>query len=289
MKIWLTLIAGPDSLEDLQELINPVIKYFDGLVVTYHGDFNDPESKYLESQKKDGKIIYLPYGQRQDFSRNAYLYCGPMSNGDWFIQIDTLERLGANFAQKMKKLANELPDQTKSNILFYHGKPFFIEYHESLSYIGSPHPGLQRQDGEGRGFDYTKIEPDESKVRLNIRPLKRTDPFHWVNHYGTYMIYPFGSNHSLLGLEQRCKTQEEMRTNFDLREKNRMAFIDELAKRGFERTIDGVILMLSEPLDDKIKFFLNSEKVWQDVYRYNVLGDKTVVDEHKWESMIEIK
>ena len=280
-------MAGPNSLEDLQELVNPVIQFFDGLVVTYHGELGDAESKFLEENKKEGKIIYLPYCQRHDFSRNAYLFCGPMKNGDWCLQIDVLERLGVQFAQKLPTFIKDCKHHNLNGI-WYYGKPFLFEYHESLVYRGSPHEGMVRQDGNMAAIDYSQAEPDEGKVRLNVRPLKRPDLFHWVGHYCKYMLFPFGSNHSLLGLDERYY-QNEMQVGFQTRETARLAFIKELEKRGFERTVKGVIEMLSGELDETLKTFLRTEKVWQDVYRYYVLNDRTVIDEHKWSSMIEIK
>lgn len=306
MKIWLTFMTGIDDLENVEELVSPVIEYFDGIVSTVHDDFGkaaydyiyrgDPDREgeelksvmsYMTDNKKEGQFVVIPYMRRHDFSRNAYLHCGAMKNGDFFVQIDVLERLGVDFAKNMRNLVKEMKENN-INMLYYHGKPFLVEYHESLSYFGSPHEGLQRLDGKLAALDFTPMQPDEGKVRLNVRPLKRPDPFHWVNHYVKYMLFPFGSNHVLLGLEQRYN-KPQMSDAYKEREINRLAFIEELEKRGFERSVGGVIKMLSGNLDEKLKRFLNTEKVWQDAYRYNVLCDKTVVDEHKWDSMIKIE
>jgi hypothetical protein len=47
--------------------------------------------------------------------------------------------------------------------------------------------------------------------------------------------------------------------------------------------------MLSGPLDDAIKHYLNKEKTWNDYYRYYILKDETVVDTHMPSDMKEIK
>ena len=301
MKIWLTFMAGEGDKENLEELILPVIEYFDGLVATYHGNFDDEAASYiyhlpdemaigdeinlLMGHRKRGKINVIPYSQRHDLSRNVYLHSGPMKNGDWFIQIDTLERLDKDFAKGMQDLITEMK-KNNLNALWYEGKPFLIEYHESLIYAGSPHEGLHRQDGNLKASNFSwekEVEP-----RVNVRPLKRPDPKHWINHYLRYYLFPWGSNHCVHGLDHRAKNSEDLKILFQQREKMRLNFLDELEKRGFDRTVDGVIQLFQAELDDTMKHYLNNEKILQDVYRHHIMKDMSTVDEHKNESMITI-
>lgn len=69
------------------------------------------------------------------------------------------------------------------------------------------------------------------------------------------------------------------------REENRLRFIKTLEDRGFDRSFAGVLALFSGPIDDELKHYINNEKVWQDVYRYYILKDDTVIDEHSWISM----
>lgn len=277
MKLWFTFMAGPNSLEDLHELWDPIKEHFTGLCAVYHGGRDDLEAQYLEANKGEGIIIYLPYVGRHDQSRNVALHCGKIEDGDWVMQCDTLERIPKSFIETwvLKGLM-----QTKSNMILYYGKPLLFQYHESLQYVGTPHEGLRRQDGQALPIPLEQALPNESVVRLNVRPQKR-EPFHWVSHYARYMMMPWGSNHGLLGLSDRGDPAKL----FSEREQRRLAFLTEMKRRGYPRTLDGLKRMLSQPLDGTLKDFLNNEKVWQDYYRYHVQGDKTVIDEHKWTSM----
>ena len=100
MKIWLIGITSEGHEEDLRDLIEPIKNHFDGLVWTFHYPLDSGHS-YLESVKKDGEIICTKWCNRMDFSRNHCLYQGPMKIGDWFLTIDTLERLSPDFTGKL--------------------------------------------------------------------------------------------------------------------------------------------------------------------------------------------
>lgn len=275
-RLWFTFMAGPNSLDDLRELWEPIRHHFSGLVVTYHGDRRDAEALYLEDVKGEGAVIYLPFSRRHDFSRNAYLYCGPMQDGDWAMQCDTKERILPDFITGfvVPFLADvERKAHQGINLVYYHTKVLLYEYHESLRFQGSPHEGLTRGDGQARAVDITSIFPDESDVRPNVR-AKTRGAFHWVGHYLAYFLYPWGSNHCLLGWENR-------RDQLPAREGRRLAFRQFLRSKGYPVTVDGVKELFSEsPLDEATKTCINDELILHDYYRHAILGDTTLTDKH---------
>lgn len=283
-KSWMLLMVGQNSLEDLKELWEPIESYFNGLVVTYHGEKEDIEAKYLESVKKEGRVIYLPYSNRHDFSRNAYLYCGPIQDGDICCQCDLLERPVPNFLENNLKVITNYISLGLFNCCDYYGKPFIFEFHESLKYAGSPHETLIRQDGNMKRVELNNQFPNESDVRINMRPIKRTDEFNWVNHYTRYMLMPWGSNHCLLGLEKNGDPS----VLFPIREAKRLAFREEMKQRGFALTIDGLKSMLLGEIDEKLKNMINEEKTWADFYQYHILNNKNVLHSHEWKDIIKI-
>jgi hypothetical protein len=286
-KLFLVGMSGPNSEENLRELLQPIKEYFDGIVWTLHDSYDSNEAKFLEEIKGEGKVIHYHYSQRHDVSRNQYLYCGPIKNGDWCCQIDELERIPVEFAKQIPEHTKELKDMG-ANIAYFFGKPYLFEYHESLKYQGSPHEGLIRQDGKGYGIELNKIFPDENKVRINVRPLKRKDIYQWVEHYSKYMLMPWGANHCLLGLEHRFNTQEDLSKEFQRRELLRLEFLDYIDNLGLPRTVDTIITLFSGPLDKILKKMINEERVWNDLYRYKVCRDLTVKDDHTWQGMIKV-
>lgn len=278
MKLYLVLMCGPGSLTNLKELIDPVKSAFDGIVAVLHDSRGSEEEVYLESAKGCGEVIHAKYVRRHDWSRNHYLYNGPIQNGDWCVQIDDKERLALGFAAILRDQIAALKSFSL-NAAWYYGKPFLFEYHESLQYTGNPHEGLRRLDGQMKGVELSTHYPVETDVRYSVRDRQR-DPYHWVGHYAHYMLFPM-SNHGLLGLSDRGDTN----TLWPIRERNRQAFLDEMRARGLPTTIKGLNALFAAPLDDKLRALINSDKVWQDYFRYHVLGDLTVRDEHLWTSM----
>lgn len=287
---FLCLMAGNGSLQDLKELIEPVKVYFDGIVITYHGKEDDEEARYLESVKgRHGKIIYYTYHKRHNESRNQYLWCGPLKEGDWVCQVDVLERLSPFFADSLNEKINDFENK-EINLVYYYGKPFLFKYHESLRYVGSPHEGLIREDGQGNGIEFSKIMPDEKEVRLNVRPLKRKDPLNFVEHYLKYYLFPWGSNHCLLGLEKNGNPREL----FPIREQLRLEF------REYWKTLTDLPLetwaiksymvgTVPQSIPEKFKEFCRKEKILNDCWRLWVLKDENFKDTHNFKDVVEIK
>lgn len=279
MKIYLCFMCGPGSLVDLKELIEPVRSAFDGVVAVLHDSRGSDEDAYLESIKGAGAVIHLPWSRRHAFARNHYLWAGPVQEGDWIVQCDVLERINPQFAANLRHFISGLEPQG-INAVFYYNKAFIYQQHESLEFAGSPHEGLRRHDGQMHAIELSTYYPTETDVRYSVRASRRTDPYHWVSHYAQYLMYPM-SNHGLLGLGDRG----DVNTLWPIRERNRLAFIDEMKRRGFARTLEGLNALFAGPLDERLRALINSDKVWQDYYRYHVLGDLEVRDEHLWTSM----
>src|SRR4051812_18841280 len=98
MKLYLCGITNAGNEQNLRELIEPVLEYFDGLVWTFHYPIDDGY-KFLKENKKEGAIILATWNQRHHYSMNHFLYQGPMEDGDFFITLDTLERISPEFCK----------------------------------------------------------------------------------------------------------------------------------------------------------------------------------------------
>ncbi|MEK6884233.1 MAG: hypothetical protein AABY22_31675 [Nanoarchaeota archaeon] len=114
-----------------------------------------------------------------------------------------------------------------------------------------------------------------------MRPFKRRDKYHFIKHYLSYWLYP-NSNHNLLGLENRGG--QEL---FGQLENIRLGFRELLAKRGYNNTSEDVIKLFSNEIDDEIKYYINNHKILNDTFRYYVLKDESVNDNHHWRDIIK--
>lgn len=276
-RLFLCGITSAGKEANLRALIEPIRSAFDGLCWTFHlpdlpGDGTAP---YLESQVGAGRIVYARYSGRHGSSMTQYLWQGPMEDGDYFVQIDDLERLSVQFCVEKLPLLIAQMESHHIAMIANCGKGLIYRFNEQLEFRGSPHWYATGLDGQVANLELPLTD------FWNVRAEQR-DPFHWVGHYVRYWLLPAGSNHALLGLDHHpgFKPGEEGRL-FQPREERRLEFRREMRRRGFPLTLDGLKAMLSGPLDATLKAHLNAEKTLSDYYHFVILGDKTVVDTHK--------
>jgi hypothetical protein len=275
-KIFLCGITHAGNEKNLKDLLNPVIEHFDGIVWTFHYP-KDEGADYLESIKGDGEIIYANFSQRHGYSMTHYLWQGPMKNGDVFIQLDTMERISPKFCYERLPGLISLMDEAELGMIANYGKGMLFKYSEELEFRGSPHWYAINVNGKAINMELPKDE------FWNVRSEQR-DSYQWVTHYLKYWLYPAGSNHALLGLEKQGDPQKL----FPQREAARLNFRNEVVNRGYDLTVDGIKQMFKDGLDNTLKQYINSEKTLNDAYRYFILNDKTVVDNHDPKSMKKV-
>ena len=267
-KVWLCGITSSGKEDNLRTLIEPVIEHFAGLQWTFHYP-KDSGADYLESRAGEGRIIYAHYSQRHGSSMTQYLYQGTMQDGDYFIQIDDLERISPQFCyEKLPQLIALMKEADLAMIANY-GKGLVYRYNEQLEFRGSPHWYAVGLDGAAINIEL------EKNYFWNIRNEKRPKD-HFINHYMRYYLFPAGSNSALLGLD----TYSDPNITFPIREKQRLEFRKEMKARGYNLNLDGIKLMFSQPLDSWLKEQINSEKVLNDWYRYYILNKKDIIDSH---------
>lgn len=271
-------MAGPGEEANIRELVGPIKPYIRGVCALIHdSDEFDTGASYLLKVNNElgaGNVIFGPYTGRHDLSRNRILAETGLKENDYYIQTDILEHPKKEFLEKTPELLTKNPSVT---CYFYYGKPFLVKYTEWLKYDGTPH---ERLNGiRGSVIEYSLIESDESKVRQNMRPLKRKDPMHFVNHYGRYYFMP-GSNQCALGLDHRSNDSFERR--MALREHLKQHMLD----KGMEFSLSGFIDMVKrEGICYELRKYINNEKILQDVVRLNILKEIDIIDEHDWTTL----
>jgi hypothetical protein len=283
MKVWLTTMCQSGDVENLKELFEPILEYFHGIIVVVHDSTpDDPAVRYLESIKGEGEIIHRKFIYRHNVSMNETLFCGKIQEGDLVMWTDALERPGKRFCSVLNTEVNTFMLDGNFDMLAFYGKPFVFRYNEAMQYVGSPHWGLH---GWTNGFELNRIYNNERDVRLNIRPIKRPDPRHFVKHYAHYYVaYPAGSNSALLGLEKNGDPKEL----FPIVETRRLEFRKELRSRGLPLNVDSVIELFNDELDDVIKGYINNVKELNDLYREYVLKDSNFPDDHDFKNVIKV-
>ena len=132
VKFWLCGITNSGNSDNLKELIQPVLHYFDGLVWTFHKP-EDEGLDYLESVKADGKIVCTDWVGRYDFARNHYLFSNVIKEGDWFFNIDSEERLSPHFMENFEEYVKTF-EANQIDGLYYEGKFLAFKLFKSFNF-----------------------------------------------------------------------------------------------------------------------------------------------------------
>lgn len=279
-KINICGLTQSGKLNDLKELLEPLFPYYDALNWVFHYP-KDDGADFLESVKKNGRIIYLDFNYRLDFSRNHYLYCGTIKSGEYCFFLDDLERLKPNFFLQWPGLKYFLESNGIDGVTLY-GKRFLYKFNDFLEFRGNPHEGLV---GANRIIELTTIDEfkNTSWFWENVRPKKR-DKFHYIWAFVNYYVNYPNSNHCLLGLD-KYSNREEI---FKVREYQRRKF------RDYCQSLDILPLTKDKFIDlcgnrfDEIKEFINNEKIINDAYQYFILKNENLVEPHDLTGIIKI-
>lgn len=273
MKFWLTGITSAGNYQHLKDLIEPIKEEFDGLCWLFHEDYDvdDKGHEYVLHtciKKQGGCILYSKWLMRTDYSRNKILFEGPMEYGDWFLVIDTLERISPDLIKLFK---NIIKDDPQIGAIYINGKRAFIKHTESLQFVGNPHEGLQGIEGKQINLLTRELPEHARDWWQNLRPKYR-DKFHWVDAYLNYYFFP-NTNHLLLGYENNI---QYVRERYD----NRKKFLTKLKKLGIKRQVEDLKRYVEENGMEEIRIDLNKEKILNDWYRFHFLNDRSIVDKH---------
>ena len=269
MRLWLIGVTNEGHEEDLRELIEPIKHDFHGLVWTFHYP-KDAGADYLEAVKGEGEIIYTKWCNRLDFSRNHCLFQGPIKIGDWFLTIDSLERLSPDFTKTLKNLCSELDSQEIDGAYLYN-KRFLFKFNEESSFINNPHEGIK---GVSKTIELSNQKFWRKEYQKNIRSEKRGDPYHFINHNFKYYFFP-NTNHLILGFEN---DQNLIKKRYENRAKLLRAIYDQ----GFDPLdIKAVEECFRKHLTDDMRQCIDFDKFLNDWYRYKILEEKEgLIDKH---------
>lgn len=275
-RLFLSTITSSGNEDNLRAMIEPVAPLFDGVIATFHYP-TDAGATYLESRAGAGRIVYAHFSQRHGYSMQHILWQGPMRDGDKFVFLDSMERVSRTFCETRLRDLLSLMDETNTAMVANYGKGFLFRFNEQLRFEGSPHWYVQNLDGQA-----INMELDKSEF-WNVRGEAR-DKWQWVEHYLKYYLYPAGSNHCLLGLEKNGDPAKL----FPPREARRLAFRRYLNAQDLPCTVDGVKVWITGVMDEEGKEFVRQEKILNDAYRFWVLGDRTLVDNHDHKDLVPI-
>lgn len=277
MKIWLCCITQ-NAKQDIDEMTKDIMPYIDGLVFVDHFS-TDGTRELLEERKKEGEIISLPWMANHGWSMQGFLNSDKIQPGDYFIVLDSSERLASNFAPMLPEFI-KLLNIRNINAVYHYSKLVIAKYTTNLLFSSTPHWGIQYVQAP-----VIRLEdsfPDPQTCIFSTRNLKRPKD-HFINHFVKYYLYKI-SNHLLLGREDKYGeflVHEEVRNKFRLHCLNKLQinplnpdtllnYFQSLKLRGME-------------LGYETKWFINYERILNDFYCYRVFGHSLddILERHK--------
>lgn len=261
-RIWLCGITQ-DRKEDIDEMTKDAHEYFDGLIFV-DGYSTDGTFELLNERKGDGHIIQRKWTNDHDFQMNEFLRQGPMQNRDWFVTLDSPDRITDYWGKRLREEIKTLQEE-KIGAIQMAGKIYLAQYFDHMFYFQTPHWGL---NGIVNGIkNYTEEEKKNYVTSKRFDDPVKSALLHPVKYF-----YVYGrSNHSNL-LYQKYGPQI-----LQAHESNRLQFRLYCQKNlGLELTLDSLAEYMKVSLENKDfdDFFLETVELevnLKDIFRYKVL------------------
>lgn len=260
-KLWLTFITQ-NRLSDIKEMTENIYPTFDGIVAVDHNS-DDGTYELLEGRKGLGKIIRRPFVKHHAHSMNETLFSGAMKNGDYFMILDSSDRISPFW---LKTLRGNIEHYNENNIgAVFLDRVFLARYIDSMEYFGAVHWGLKPYWGQAINYSLMNGYKKESWI-IN----KRGDNSILWNPSKYWWEYGHGSSHTELLYRQ---FSDEI---WRFHEGVRMQFrINCQLQLGLEFTLDSLIKYMKENIGDYPDWFenvLENEVSVKDIFRFKVIN-----------------
>lgn len=133
-KIWLCTVTQ-NQLVHINEMTEDQ-SWYDGIVAVDHFS-TDGTYELLQSRKKNGIIIQIPWLNLHYVGMTAVLQCGHIKNGDWVYFLDSQERVNPDW---IKNIRQEVDKFEKDGITcISYNRPILFQKSIGMAYHGNPH------------------------------------------------------------------------------------------------------------------------------------------------------
>lgn len=265
-KIWLGLITY-NELKNITEMTES-LDWCDGIVAVDHGS-TDGTFELLESKKKEGKILRLPWMNLHYVSMTAVLQCGVIRPGDWVYFLDSQERVTEEYA---KEIRSAITDYQAQGIGCVHwGRPLLFQKSVGMVYRENPHCHPYPLVGnvlDVRDESTVSWKGEELHLGKYLISKKNLDDT-TILHGSKYYFYEL-SNQTLMfygGFRKEIGIHHEMmRQQF-------LIYCQE--KLGLKPGMDAFVEYLKENqsnLDPQIVDYMELEFPMKDLFRFKILG-----------------
>ena len=266
-KLWCAGITSNQE-ENIRDLIESTKDYVDGFCWTVHTDSKDKTFDLLNENKKEGKIVQVPYIKHHGISAMFWMHCGVIRNGHWVIINDSKEKL-QNFW--LSKIREDIKDYEQQGVgaVYCSGRPFLFQFYDFMTMDATPHWFLNHPVGQ----IITISEENKDKYIINKRKLDPTE--HFCLHDIRY-LWEFGVSNQIPAFYSKYGSQvvnfhETERVRFRLRCEKEM---------GLEFTLKSLEDYLKSTRNYPEWFidYVESEFSLSEFFRLKVLGEDFMKD-----------
>jgi len=181
-KLFLCGITCGPEIEKIKKLIESTKEYVDGFCWAVDDRNGEEIFQYLNSNKKDGKIVMHPFMCAHDWQANQWLYCGALQNGDWVWLFDSSEEPTEKWENEIHQMINEFEEKGIGS-LYCSGRPYLFKFYDHQYFHGTPHWGLIGTVGE------IKVLPESEKGQWIINKRDDNPAKHYQEHDTKYYLY----------------------------------------------------------------------------------------------------
>lgn len=263
MKFWLTFITQ-NRKQDIEEMTKDIYPTFDGIVAVDHFS-NDGTFELLQERKGAGKIIQKTFVKHHAHSMNEFLFAGIINNGDYFLILDSSDRINPNWLISLRKDV-EYYNQNQIGGIFF-DRIFLAKYIDSMEFFGAIHWGLTPLFGKVLNYSTMSGFKKESYI-INTRSDESNSVL--LNPSKYWWEYGRGSSHTQLLYQQFSneiwRKHENTRMHFRLN----CQFI-----LGLDFTLASLISYMQQHTNDYPDWFervMEDEVSVKDIFRYKVLN-----------------
>lgn len=170
-RLFLTCMSGPGQIENMIEMVEPILGHIDGVIWALVGaEIGSPSSRYLETVKGAGEVLRQSPATRLFHRQNSVLCSGKLSVGDFILLGVEKKRFSLDFVKRVKTEIGLMMAEAEVSALFYNGLPLLLRNDGTAQYVqASSNPcDVRLIFTEGRAIDWSKIQPNNREVVTEV-------------------------------------------------------------------------------------------------------------------------
>lgn len=277
-KQWLCFITSDTEFENVDELTKDIWWHFDGICAVVHTQGGDNRVfDLIESRKGQGFVTKRDFKWHMGHSRNEWLLDMRINLLDTCWMRDSTERFNPAFTKDIRQFADSLMYENIWNLAQYSKLLMFRRWYNQQFFNGL-HTGVGGLYGKTLPIDQIPQYKNDRDYAYSVRNEKR--PFdHRYRHEVLYLLN-YGPNGNHLQLFHNDPK------DLDISQWDLFYFTKYLRENGVT-DVDQLITFLQKEkrLDTQVKWWINAERPFRNLYRYFVLkhtNEEILKDEDVW-------